>query len=250
MPLIETKSLEAKGLKGLHLYHFSMSNCSQRVRLTLAEKGLSWTSHHVDLPAGEHLTPVYREIHPKGVVPALVDDGRVVIESNDIIAYLDERHPEPPLVPRNDEDAEAVAKLIAASNAIQDAIKALSHELLFRPFRPVGAEDVEAMKSAGANPELVAFMRDYAANDDTWRVRVARARGDMDVALAALENRLAGRDWLSGPAFGLADISWIVNLHRLRMCQYPLDAYPLLSIWADRVSQRETFRSAVAEYQP
>jgi ganglioside-induced differentiation-associated protein 1 len=48
MPIINTGSAEARNLKGLHLYHFSMSNCSQKARLCLEEKGLQWTSHPVD----------------------------------------------------------------------------------------------------------------------------------------------------------------------------------------------------------
>ena len=97
MPLIESESEEVKSLQGLHLYHFVMSNCSQRVRLALAEKGLAWTSHHVDIPAGEQLSASYRRIHPAGLVPTLIDDGQVIIESNDIIDYLDQHFPGPAL---------------------------------------------------------------------------------------------------------------------------------------------------------
>ena len=77
-------------LKGLHLYHADMSNCSMRVRMVLKEKNLPWTSHHLDLRKKEAVTPEYFGIHPKGLVPALVHDGVVHIESNDIIEYLDD----------------------------------------------------------------------------------------------------------------------------------------------------------------
>ena len=55
-------------MQGLHLFHFTLSNCSQRVRLGLEEKGLVWTSHHLNLAANEHVTSDYQRINPKGVM--------------------------------------------------------------------------------------------------------------------------------------------------------------------------------------
>ena len=65
----------------LELYHNDISVCAQKVRIVLAEKNLEWTSHHINLVAGEQTDPKYLAIHPKGVVPALIDDGRVVLDS-------------------------------------------------------------------------------------------------------------------------------------------------------------------------
>ena len=86
-------------LEGLHLFHADISNCSMRVRMVLAEKELPWTSHHLDLRKKETVTPEYFGIHPKGLVPTLVHNGVVHIESNEIIEYLDETYPDPPLQP-------------------------------------------------------------------------------------------------------------------------------------------------------
>jgi glutathione S-transferase len=85
MPLIKTVSEHAKRLRGVHLFHAGMSNCSQRIRIVLEEKGMAWESHLVDLDKHEHLTEQYQQINPNGVVPTLVHDGQVIIESNDII---------------------------------------------------------------------------------------------------------------------------------------------------------------------
>src|SRR5262249_25607304 len=99
MPIINSSSTEARNLRGLHLYHFSMSNCSQKARFCLEEKGLHWTSHPVDLSNNQHLTPEFVAINPKGLVPVLVHDGVVVTESSDIIDYVDQHFPDPPLRP-------------------------------------------------------------------------------------------------------------------------------------------------------
>lgn len=74
----------------LELYHAHISTCSQKVRLCLAEKGLTWTSHPIEFATGEHLTAAYLQLNPNGVVPTLVDDGRPVIDSSVICEYLEE----------------------------------------------------------------------------------------------------------------------------------------------------------------
>lgn len=89
MPIIEAGREELKQLKGIHLWHSGMSNCSQRCRITLAEFGREFESHLVNPQKGEHATAEYRQINPKGVVPALIHDGTLIIESTDIIDYLD-----------------------------------------------------------------------------------------------------------------------------------------------------------------
>lgn len=83
----------------LELYHHSISVCAQKVRVVLAEKELEWVGHHIDLMAGEQAKPAYLAINPKGVVPTLVDDGRIVPESTVICEYLDDGYPSLPLRP-------------------------------------------------------------------------------------------------------------------------------------------------------
>jgi glutathione S-transferase len=250
MALYDSPNPEVKAFRGLHLYHFALSNCSQRVRIALEEKGLPWTSHPLDLAANEHATPAYRTINPNGVVPTLVHDGRVYIESNDIIAYLDETFPEPPLLPSDAGARARVDEHLRAAAAIQPSIKVLSHEMLFKPFRKVGPEDIERVETALGNRELAAFLRDYAEDGEAWQARVTAARKAMDLALGVLEAALERTPWLSGASFGLADVSWSVNLHRLTQAQYPLAAWPRLPSWYERVRERPSFRRAVLEWRP
>ena len=95
----------------LTLYHFWSSTCSRKVRITLAEKGIDWVSHHVDIVTKlENLEPNYVKLNPNGVVPTLDHDGKIVIESNIIIEYLDDTFPLVALKP-NDPYKRAIMRL-------------------------------------------------------------------------------------------------------------------------------------------
>jgi glutathione S-transferase len=84
----------------LELYHNNISVNAQKVRVVLAEKNLTWTGHHLSFVKGEHLTPEFKALNPRGLVPVLVHDGNAIIESSVICSYLDEVFPNPPLTPK------------------------------------------------------------------------------------------------------------------------------------------------------
>ncbi|MDE0796621.1 MAG: glutathione S-transferase family protein [Alphaproteobacteria bacterium] len=83
----------------LALYHNSMSSCSQKVRLSLAEKGLDWEGRHLDLRAGDTQTVDYLKLNRRGVVPTLDHEGMIVCESNVILEYLEDAFPDHSLRP-------------------------------------------------------------------------------------------------------------------------------------------------------
>ncbi len=78
----------------LELYTHPMSPCAQKVRIVLAEKGLEWKKHHVNLQQKENLHPDYLKLNPLGVVPTLVHDDKPVIESSIICEYLEDTFPQ------------------------------------------------------------------------------------------------------------------------------------------------------------
>lgn len=84
----------------MDLYGFFRSSASFRVRIALAFKGLDYAPHYVSLPKMEHKADDYLALNPEGLVPALVADGHVFTQSLSIMEYLEETHPEPPLLPR------------------------------------------------------------------------------------------------------------------------------------------------------
>jgi glutathione S-transferase len=72
--------------------------------IVLAEKKLKWQGHHLNLRAGDQQKPKYLKLNPNAVVPTLVDDGTVIIESTIVSEYLDDAHPEPALRPKEAAD--------------------------------------------------------------------------------------------------------------------------------------------------
>jgi len=90
----DIKTREVLEWNGLHVFHFPYSACSQKLRIFLNLKEAKWESHLVDLMVNENLTDHFLGINPRGLVPVLVHDGDVYIESNDILTYLESAFPE------------------------------------------------------------------------------------------------------------------------------------------------------------
>ena len=105
----------------LKLYNAPHSTCSQKVRICLHEKGLPFEDIRLDLgKAKDQLKPEYLKLNPNGVVPTLVDDGNVIIDSSVICEYLDEKYPAPKLTPDDVVRARQDARLDALSRGGAD----------------------------------------------------------------------------------------------------------------------------------
>ena len=98
---------------GMKLHHFFRSGTSHRLRIALHLKGLEVEHIPVDLRQEEHLGDAYRAINPQRLVPALEHDGQTFIQSPAIIEWLEERYPEPSLLPAG-ADARAHVRALAA----------------------------------------------------------------------------------------------------------------------------------------
>lgn len=83
------------------LYGFFRSSTSYRLRIALALKGLDWAPEYVSLPRMEHRSAAFLGTNPQGLVPVLVDEGVTFTQSLAIMEYLEERYPDPPLLPRD-----------------------------------------------------------------------------------------------------------------------------------------------------
>ena len=247
MPIIEAGREDLKELTGLHLWHAGMSNCSQRCRITLSELGCEWESHVVNLQAAEHATEEYQQINPNGVVPTLIHDGTVVINSVDIIAYLDETFGDGSLRPAGFE-TEIVAALKHADKS-QTALKYCTFEFLFRGG-PQASEEVFQKLINGLHSEwLRDFHREYRAGFSRERIHdmVGRAHKDLQQRNDVLAD---GRKWMAGDQFTLADIAWMPNFHRYDVLRWPLERYPHLSDWFKLASARKSYKEALEGWEP
>lgn len=247
MAVIEPGRDDLRDLEGLHLWHGGMSNCSQRCRIVLSELGLDYESHVVNLQAAEHATEEFQQINPNGVVPALVHDGTLIINSVDIIAYLDETLGDGRLRPV-DLEAEIAESLEHADKA-QLPLKYCTFEFLFQHGPRMPDETFEKLMNGLHSEWLKDFHREYRAGFSRERIHdmVERAHNDFLHREEVLKD---GREWMAGDRFSLADIAWMPNFHRFDVLRWPLERYPNLSRWFEQASARPSYKEALEGWEP
>jgi len=254
MGIIIPTTKEVTEWSGLHLFHVGMSNCSQRVRMMLEEKQLPWTSHLVNIPKDENLSDWYQGINPNGVVPTLIHDGTVIIESTDILEYLDQqfsgRGSAHSLMQGDGIDKDRRDRLIALVNETQIHIKTLSFEYLFKPMAKKTQRQLEHLEKKLLNRDLLKFHKQFSSKQGLGDEKVRHSIGSMHKALQQLEKCLKDNVWLAGEGFSIADIAWTVNLHRLQLMHFPLDDYPQINRWFSHIKQRASYQRALVQYEP
>ncbi len=236
-------------LEGLHLFHADMSNCSMRVRMALAEKDLPWTSHHLDLRKKEAVTPEYFGIHPKGLVPALVHDGVVHIESNEIIEYLDERFPDPPLQPESPEERKEMGDWLRTATEIHvPAVKTLIYtRKIGKVLRKNETEDAQ-YRALQRDPELLAFHSTATSGSGLPKEKVDAAERRLLDLFGKAESELDQHEWLVGDRFSLADIAWVPLHFTLVGVDFPFERFPRVSAWADAIRERPSFQEGILRW--
>lgn len=199
------------------LYDYWRSSASYRVRLGLAYKGLTWDHVSIDLRHDVQSGADYRGLNPQGLVPLLVADGQGHAQSLAILEYLEERHPDPPLLPA---DSEGRAQVRSAAMAVACDIHPLNNLRVLRYLKGEFGCD-QAVIDAWARHWIVAgltslesFATRYGGSC-LWKDRVSLAdlclipqlynarRVAADLAqyprLLAIESHCLGMEW-AGPA--------------------------------------------------
>jgi maleylacetoacetate isomerase len=210
----------------MKLYDFFRSSAAYRVRIALAMKGLSPERAFVHLRRQAQRASDYLELNPQGLVPALVtDDGAVLTQSLAIIEYLDETHPQPPLLPA---DPVARARVRSLALAVACDIHPLNNlRVLLYLKNTLGVSDEQK---------------------DGWY------KYWIDVGLEAIELRVArdaatGR-FCHGDAPTLADIFLVPQLANARRMNIDVTPYPTLLRIESACRALPSFAAAAPERQP
>jgi maleylacetoacetate isomerase len=209
----------------LTLFTYWRSSTAYRARIALNLKGLAYEPAFVSIPGKEHRAAEYLAVNPQGLVPALVEDGRVVTQSLAILEYLEERTPEPPLLPAGLHER---AYVRALSQVIACEIHPLNNVRVLRYLEDeLGAE--------------------ASARSAWYRRWIAEGLSGFEALLA--RHGLAG-DHCFGDAPTMADVCLVPQIYNARRFDCPLDAYPLATAIAARCAALEPFVRAVPETQP
>jgi glutathione S-transferase len=235
----------------LYLYHGTTSVCAIKARIALQEKSLPWSGEILDLRRGDQHRPEYLKLNANGLVPTLVHDGRVLIESTLIIEYLDEAFPAPALMPA-DPYSRATARLWMKriDDTLHAACSAITFAVAFR-------KELQAKSPA----ELQAHLERIPDEGYRERQRLSIAHGlaaphvrqalrHYDRYIGQMEQALSASDYLAGDSYSLADVAatpYVNRAHMLGMAGL-WAARPHVAAWFDRMRQRPSFDAAVTRW--
>lgn len=202
------------------LYDCATAPSPRRARILLAEKGVAHETIQVDLRNGEQLGEAYRQINPLCTVPALrTDEGALLTDNAAIAAYLEARHPEPPLLGRTPLEKAEVASwqwrvefegLMAIAEALRNSAPAMANRAL---PGPVDYPQIPALAQRG-----LARVQQF---------------------FATLDERLAGREHLAAGGFSIADITAVVAVDFARVVKLkPGEQHPQLLRWRAAMALR------------
>lgn len=272
MPLVsDSKSAVVPDLKGLHLFHFDGAPCAQRVRFVLGEKGLKrgrevkfddpgpaaaqaqegcWVSRSVSLIRKENMTQSYAEIHPNMVVPALVHDGKLYLESMDIIQYLDQAFGGSPFIPAESPLRENTLALVQQAKELHLSLRYVSFRWSLGRLAMLNSKESQHLKTIAAlgkdEENLVSFYDAYSNKGipqgvfDEHLLKLYKAFNELDIQLSD------GREFLMGDSISIADVFWSMKMLRLIETGYPFQKHhPRVYQWFQRMYGRPAFQNEV-----
>jgi glutathione S-transferase len=229
----------------IQVYNYPLSPCGEKVRFALAEKGLSWLDRYVDLESKQNLQPDFLRLSPKGLVPVLVVDETVIVESTIINEFIDDNWRAPPLRP----DAPSERALMRSWTKLVDEVlhpawPSIAWPILVRPaWLRLAPEQVEHMLAGLLDP----IRRERQERHYRLGLDSPDARKSFEVVrdvCDAMEGQLARTQWLAGVTYSLADIAlfpYLFALDIFGMYEEFAGRRPQLARWYESVKVRPAF---------
>jgi maleylacetoacetate isomerase len=210
----------------LKLYTYWRSLATFRVRIALNLKGLEYESINVDLDGGQQHKTDYKSVNPQMVIPSLVeDDGNVLYQSIAIMEYLDEVHPEPPLLPK---DARGRARV----RALSLITVADTHPIIVPRVR----NRIDALFKVGEEGKVEWAKYWFAQGLDAYEAHLSR---DKQTGL-----------YCHGDTVTMADLCLVSHAAGTRVFKGTIDNHPTVKRIVDRCLADERFASAQPMRQP
>ena len=236
----------------LKLYSSGNSVCTQKVLMTLHEKGLSFETEEINLFRNEQYNSEYLKLNPKGVVPTLEHEKNIIIESTLICEYLDDTFPDPLLVPK---DPFLRSKMRLWSKAVDEGIFEATREITFssvfrEKMKNMSKEQREKRYQNVGDPERQSRYIAIFENGVNSRY-VFEGVANFEKLFKSMEIALAdGRKWLLGDNYTLADISltpFVARLSYLTLLDIWLESRPKVKDWWIRSQNKRSYEFAVDE---
>jgi glutathione S-transferase len=199
---------------------------------------------------GDQFDPAYMKLNPNAVVPTLIHDGQVIIESSVILYYLDEAFPEKPLMPAAPLPRTKVRlfnKLI--DKYVHNSCTILTFATAFRPgLLKRSPEEREAGFAKSPSKKRSEYKRDVVAHGlDSGFVKEAVEHHEK--LLTSIEDAVHTAPYLAGDAYSLADVAVIPYILRLELLGLSRmwDRHPGVASWWERVRRRPSTEEAIFE---
>jgi len=232
----------------LNVYHWEPNGASGRILIALAEKGLEFTSHYVDLLALEQYRPAVLELSDAGEIPIVVQDGAAYVGESQVCELLEETYPARALMPA---DPRGRWEVRVWQKYVDDGLAASVSELACQAYGMCGDNALAAKLRAAVEKIAVPQQR------DAWREalagysdeRLSQARIRVAAAVTKVEATLATSRWLAGADFTLADVAvfpYLKYLPRIIPTLVDEASAPRTAAWLRAVSQRPAVREALA----
>lgn len=238
--------------------HFYGSACSQKLRIFLSLKKIKWKSHQINLQKQEQFDDWFLGINPRGLVPTLVYNGNVYIESNDIMFFVESINTNINLIPNK------YIKEIEENLAYEDSLHHDLRILTFRFIMPhfLGKKNLKKLNNKKNNKGTIKGEIDIKKDKevDFWMnhhkfgitdEQVNESFKKFSEAVTKIELKLTKNSYILNNEITVLDIAWFININRIVKAGFDLkNKYPNTNKWYKKLKSNKNFSKEVKEDLP